>query len=291
LNYRTGVFWLTDRARAIFGYAPDDVITLERLEGSVHPDDWDLVRGAIDGAAAPDARVKVDYRIIRDGAVRWVTSSGRPHFTSAGERDRLMGVSIDITERRRAEEALRTSEARLGAAADLAGLAFYEIDFTDASMYVDDRFRELCGLPADREQGLEALQFWMEQLHPDDRQRVLAMRRKLHEGRLNRLSTEYRFLHPIQGPKWIQHLARIARRHAGARGVSVTLRPVDDGLLLAVRDDGAGFDPEHLGKRRSLGLASMRERMRLVNVTLDIESAPGEGTTVVAWVPMEGVTR
>jgi signal transduction histidine kinase len=60
---------------------------------------------------------------------------------------------------------------------------------------------------------------------------------------------------------------------------------VDGGVLLAVRDDGAGFDPADPNPRRSLGLASMRERLHLVNGTLDIESAPGRGTTIVAWVP------
>ena len=60
---------------------------------------------------------------------------------------------------------------------------------------------------------------------------------------------------------------------------------MDDGLLLAVRDDGIGFDPAAPRAGRSLGLASMRERMQLVNGTLDVESAPGQGTAVVAWVP------
>ncbi len=62
-----------------------------------------------------------------------------------------MGVSIDITERRRTEEALRASEARLAAGADLAGLAFYEVDFGERVAYVDDRFREVCGVPPERE--------------------------------------------------------------------------------------------------------------------------------------------
>jgi signal transduction histidine kinase len=52
-----------------------------------------------------------------------------------------------------------------------------------------------------------------------------------------------------------------------------------------VRDGGVGFDPKHTGERMHLGLASMRERVRLVNGTLDIDSAPGLGTTLVAWVP------
>jgi signal transduction histidine kinase len=74
-------------------------------------------------------------------------------------------------------------------------------------------------------------------------------------------------------------------RHAGTDAASVTLRQADGGLLLAVRDDGVGFDPANPSLGRSLGLASMRERVRLVNGTLDIETAPGQGTTLVAWVP------
>ena len=45
-----------------------------------------------------------------------------------------------------------------------------------------------------------------------------------------------------------------------------------------------GFARAHRGQGPSLGLASMRERVRLVNGTLDIESEPGRGTTILAWV-------
>jgi signal transduction histidine kinase len=57
-------------------------------------------------------------------------------------------------------------------------------------------------------------------------------------------------------------------------------------LLLAVSDDGVGFDPESPRTGMHLGLASMRERLQLVSGTLTIESAPGAGTTVGAWVPL-----
>lgn len=74
-------------------------------------------------------------------------------------------------------------------------------------------------------------------------------------------------------------------RHARAGKASVRLRLQDGGLLLAVSDDGVGFDPHGRDGARSLGLASMQERLRIVNGTLDIDSAPGSGTTVVAWAP------
>jgi signal transduction histidine kinase len=79
-------------------------------------------------------------------------------------------------------------------------------------------------------------------------------------------------------------LSNVAR-HAGTNAASVALRSADGGLVLAVRDEGVGFDLASPRSGRSLGLASMRERLQLVNGTLDIETAPGRGTTLVAWVP------
>jgi signal transduction histidine kinase len=76
-----------------------------------------------------------------------------------------------------------------------------------------------------------------------------------------------------------------AARHAGASAVTVLLSPSRQGLQLAVSDNGSGFDPALPRSRASLGLASMRERVRLLRGELDIESTPGRGTTVVAWVP------
>jgi PAS domain S-box-containing protein len=454
LDFRTGVFWVTERARAIFGYTPDEVVSMQRFKASVHPDDWDLVKGAVERSAHTGEPVNVEYRITLPGndLVRWIVSRGRPQLRTTGEPEHLMGVSIDVTERKRGEEAHRASEARLAAGADLAGLGFYEVDYGKRTTWVDDRFREICGVPPEREEGVQTTQFWMEHLHPDDRPRVLDLRQQMHDGRVQQLSVEYRYLHPTQGQKWIKHVARVARRdaagravvafgvlrditeskwaeeelhdlsrrliraheeerallarelhddvtqrlavlaidvgraelaapdgaqaeamrsvreglvrvsedihslayqlhpsvleelglaealraecerrgrqgrldlsvdldllpaaagkdvalclfrvaqealnnvvrHAGSRTASVALKQMDGGLLLAVRDGGAGFDPASPGARRSLGLASMRERVRLVNGTLDIESAPGQGTAVIAWVPVEGEER
>jgi signal transduction histidine kinase len=75
-------------------------------------------------------------------------------------------------------------------------------------------------------------------------------------------------------------------RHARAQAVRISLSQTDHGLQLAVHDDGVGFDPDLHRSRPSLGLASMLERTRLIGGELDINSAPGRGTTVVAWVPL-----
>jgi signal transduction histidine kinase len=83
-----------------------------------------------------------------------------------------------------------------------------------------------------------------------------------------------------------QEALRNVGRHAKASIVKLSLTLSDDGLLLAVSDNGGGFEPDLQPRRPSLGHASMRERIRALGGRLDIRSAPGVGTTVVAWVPI-----
>jgi signal transduction histidine kinase len=83
-----------------------------------------------------------------------------------------------------------------------------------------------------------------------------------------------------------QEALRNIGRHAKASIVQLSLALSDGGLLLAISDNGSGFEPGLQTRRPSLGHASMRERIRLLGGKLDIQSTPGGGTTVVAWVPI-----
>jgi formate hydrogenlyase transcriptional activator len=118
---------------------------------------------------------------------------------------------------RLASDSAEVSQVRLAAGAELAGLAFYEVDFGAGAAYFDARLLELCGVPREREQGLGPVEFWLEHLHPDDRERVSEQRRELHEGMLDLLSIEYRYLHPTRGETWLSHIARVATRDAAGQ--------------------------------------------------------------------------
>ena len=77
-----------------------------------------------------------------------------------------------------------------------------------------------------------------------------------------------------------------AVNHAAARQVQVTLDATGDMLALEVTDDGVGFDLDDPELRsRHLGLTSMQERARELGGTLELRSAPGQGTTVNLQVP------
>jgi signal transduction histidine kinase len=76
-------------------------------------------------------------------------------------------------------------------------------------------------------------------------------------------------------------------KHASASKVSVTLWTTDDRVLMEIHDDGRGFDMEKMSKSLGHGLANMQTRARAIGGEVDITSSPGEGTTVLAWVPRD----
>ncbi|MCT9934610.1 histidine kinase [Planotetraspora sp. A-T 1434] len=102
-------------------------------------------------------------------------------------------------------------------------------------------------------------------------------------------------LAPVTVAPAVEHAAlRIAQealanavRHAHPTRIAVRLDAVDGGLLLSVTDDGAGFDPERAGDRHGMGLPMMRERVTELGGDLQVDSAPGDGTTVLVRLPGE----
>ena len=81
-------------------------------------------------------------------------------------------------------------------------------------------------------------------------------------------------------------LANIAK-HANASKVSIDLWATSERILLEVSDDGQGFELEKANKTVGHGLANMQTRVQNVGGDLDITSAPGEGTSILAWVPRQ----
>ena len=86
-----------------------------------------------------------------------------------------------------------------------------------------------------------------------------------------------------------QEALRNVAKHAGVTHVKVILETRDGNLHLEVRDLGAGFDTESEADAptQGLGMITMRERARLAHGTLSIQSALGEGTTVIADIPYD----
>lgn len=78
-----------------------------------------------------------------------------------------------------------------------------------------------------------------------------------------------------------------AAKHAAAKHVGVNLWLTDERVVLEVHDDGRGFAVEKMSTTIGHGLSNMQTRARSVGGDVDISSAVGEGTTVLAWVPRD----
>ena len=109
----TGEVAWSSRCKALYGLPPETVMTYERFLERVHPEDRERVDAALRQAVEARSDYDVEKRAVwPDGSVHWNATRGRVFCNAAGEPVRVAGVTLDITGRKLADEALRESEER-----------------------------------------------------------------------------------------------------------------------------------------------------------------------------------
>jgi PAS domain S-box-containing protein len=105
----TGRFWITPQTREILHVPADEELDYERLLTLIHPDDRERIRSTVKQSLEhPGALQIVEYRIVlSDGGTRWMVSRGRSYPGQNGSEERVMGVTVDVTEHKIMEETLR----------------------------------------------------------------------------------------------------------------------------------------------------------------------------------------
>jgi PAS domain S-box-containing protein len=123
---------------AMHGLAPGAFAgTYEAFQRDIHPDDREAVAAAI-GAALERGGHRIEYRIVRpDGAVRWVEGRGEVFRDAAGRPERLIGVCVDVSERKRIDERNRVL-------ADIARSISASLDIDTVLPRIADGARALC---------------------------------------------------------------------------------------------------------------------------------------------------
>jgi PAS domain S-box-containing protein len=109
----------------------------------VHPNDRELVWKAVKDSMQSGKLYRAEFRIIRpDDGIRWVTAQGKFYYSSDGQPERMLGIAVDITERREAEEALRRKDIELAEAQRLAGVGSWQWQIeTDTVTWSDELYR------------------------------------------------------------------------------------------------------------------------------------------------------
>jgi formate hydrogenlyase transcriptional activator len=179
----------------VLGFDPRDGLPrTEELIQRIHPDDQPAFRESTNRARHKKSDEEVDYRIVHPGgAVRDIHSIGHPVFSPSGDLIEFTGTVIDITDRKRAEEALRTSEAYLAEAQRLShtGSWAWSPD-QDIRYWSEECYRVLSFDPQD---GLPRFEDFFQRIHPDDqpgfRELIQTAIREKAEW-----EADYRIVHP-----------------------------------------------------------------------------------------------
>ena len=106
-DLRTGKNLWFGKAHAQLGMAPDETSgSLDEFWHHVHQDDRERLRQAFQLAKERHERFTEDFRVVsRDGTTHWLHSQGRYHYGANAQPERMLGISLDITEQKLAEEA------------------------------------------------------------------------------------------------------------------------------------------------------------------------------------------
>jgi PAS domain S-box-containing protein len=429
------------KAHAQLGMTPDDGASSQAFWDHVHPDDRDALRSALQAAKQDHTDFGHEFRVVwADGTVRWLHSMGRYYYGTNGKPERMLGMSVDVTERKRAEQVVRESEERLRLAQSAARIGTFEwniqsglntwtpelesvyglpkggfggtqaafeslvhpADLPGVMMSVKESFKtgqptsgewravwpdgsshwiaghwqvfmDESGQPSrvvgvnanvterkrteeelsamtrklveaqeqerarigrelhdDISQRLAMLAIELEQLERDPsdvesrlqelRKRtneisgdVQALSHELHSSRLEYLGAvagirgwckefgerqgmEINFTSDVSNPlpfeiglclfRVVQEALHNVLKHSGVKLIEVQLTQQSSEVDLTVSDSGRGFNVEPGMQGQGLGLTSMRERVRLVNGTINIASKPTGGTTIRVRVPL-----
>jgi len=180
----------------------------QRDEGQLllHPDDAAGYAGTFRRAVRDRTPFKAEARFRRsDGEWRWVELHAEPRFSPGGEYLGHVGASKDITERKRAQNALRESEERFRIMADSCPTGIWVTDEQGGTRFINRRYREFCGVTSEQVEP----NAWQSRIHPDDRlefvgafQRALKERAPFrNEGRHRRADGEWRWVESYAVPR------------------------------------------------------------------------------------------
>ena len=317
------VTW-SDRVYTLHGLTPETFGgRAEDFTAVIHPEDRPKVWEAVRLALSARADYAIEFRAVHPntGETRWVWTNGRVLFGEDGDPQRMLGATLDVTERRRDEEALRASHEQLRLLArrldevrdeeltrlsreihDELGHALTALRL-DLGWLVPRLRRNRAPVPRKAAEMLTLVDDTIDSvrriaghLRPpvlDDFGLTPALESLLERFlRKTGLEVDLQTDSADVPPPARRALYRIVQealtnvvRHAEARTVRVRLESSPQAVVLEIADDGRGIPPGMIDDPGSLGLVGMRERAAALGAEFQVGAGPTGGTTVRVAVP------
>jgi PAS domain S-box-containing protein len=157
---------------------------------------------------------EIEYRFYRlDGDLRWFLLRAELELEASGRPVRVVGVVLDITDRKRTEEALADRQAELNAALDAGALAIADFDHRTGRFRHSPRLNELYGYPADHDLTIGDVRA---RYHPDGVEEILAKRAQDAAADETKFDWTLRLLLPDGSTRWVQGLGEYIRDADGS---------------------------------------------------------------------------
>jgi PAS domain S-box-containing protein len=296
------------------GYTEEELLA-KTLESVTLPEDWPAFSQKLGGAITEGIGLRrFEKRCLhKSGRIVYTESSASLIRNRNGEPRYLVGGVLDITKRKEAEETLSDMTRKLVEAQEkerariarelhddinqrLAMLAIELEQLQDDPSEVRSRVQELRKQTTEISNDVQALSHDLHSSQLEYLGAVAGMKSWCKEfGERQGMQIDCR--HDVRSTlpreiglclfRVLQEALHNAAKHSGVKRIEVELIEDLVEIHLTIRDLGKGFDIEAARQGRGLGLTSMRERVRLVNGAITIESKPTGGTTIRVRVPLE----
>ena len=213
-DLRTNGFVHSKEYARLYGLADDHPpLTREELRKRIHPEDRERVQAHINEALERAQAWETEYRVVwPDGSVHWLLSKGAIFHDGSRRPLRTMGVVLDITERKRTEEALKQSEERFRLAVKATNDAIWDLDLGTGTVRWNETYATLYGRPSET---MNSWQWWIDHIHSEDRERTVSGLRSAISGVELTWTCEYRFQRIDGSWAHIYDRAYIARDGSG----------------------------------------------------------------------------
>jgi PAS domain S-box-containing protein len=210
-------YWSNEMFR-IFEFDPETgPPTREMWWQRLHPEDRQQIDESAQKALENKGDYVNDYRIVcPDGGLKFIHTIGHPIFNNAGEIDEFVGTSVDMTEQKRIEEALRRSEAYLSEGQHLTQTGSWSLNLaTRQILHSSAEHTRMFGF--DPKEGLPSFEEFLQRIHPEDQEQVLETFQTLMRSGGD-LNLRYRIADPDGPVRYMHAVGHPVLRESGTPG-------------------------------------------------------------------------